>query len=216
MHEIVHVAGDEPKAFGIRRLIVFGLMGVAAGAFHWTTSDLYIDVKQALAARLLDAGITWPLEPNLPWWILTNYPAVNDTMSPLDGVVLVGYIVATALVIGGLVLACLALSARASGPWDGRRVHHLAQGLIPLAGCGVFLGLSAITVTMLRAEGLSLDFVDGLRTIFLGGAALWAGVFGWRILGLTSTGPRRALALVPYGGAVAVGVASWALLFWPV
>jgi hypothetical protein len=33
------------------------------------------------------------------------------------------------------------------------------QSLIPIAACGVFLGLSAITVTTLRAEGLTLGFV---------------------------------------------------------
>lgn len=215
MHEVVHVAGDEPKPWDTV-LIVFGLMGVAAGAFHWTTSDLFIAAKQWLAAHLLVLDVTWPLEPNLPWWVLTNYPAVNDTMTPLDGAVLVGYIVAVALVIGFAVSACLAGSARLAGAWDVRRFHHLAQGLIPLAGCGVFLGLSAITVTMLQADGFALTFVGPLRAILLGGAALWAAAFGWRILGLSAAGARRAAAFGSYLGAVAVGTASWALLFWPV
>ena len=214
MHEIVHVAGDEPRAWDTA-LIVFGLMGVAAGAFHWTTSDLFIDVKGWLAERVLALGVTWPLEAVLPWWILTNYPAVNDTMTPLDGVVLVGYIVATAWLLGTAVSLCLAAAARIAGPWNMRRFHHLAQGLIPLAGCGVFLGLSAITVTMLRGEGLSLPFVGPLRATLLGGSSIWAAAFGWRILGLTAQGTRRVAAFAPYLGAIAVGATSWALLFWP-
>lgn len=214
MEEIVHVAGDEARAWDTV-LIVFGLMGVAAGAFHWTSSDLYISVKQWLAEQLLALGLSWPLEPVLPWWILTNYPQVNDVLTPLDGAVLVGYIVVTALVIGGAVMACLAFATRIAAPWDSRRFHHLAQGLIPLAGCGVFLGLSAITVTMLRAEGFALPFVGLLRGGLLAGASLWAAWLGWRILGLTTGGLRRAVALVPYLGAIATGAASWALLFWP-
>lgn len=215
MHEIVHVAGDEAHLWDTM-LIVFGLMGVAAGAFHWTSSDLYISVKQWLAEQLLARGLSWPLEPVLPWWILTNYPQANDVLTPLDGAVLVGYIVATALLIGSIVMLCLAAATRVAAPWKTRRLHHLAQGLVPLAGCGVFLGLSAITVTMLRTEGLALSFVDALRAVLLIGASLWAAVFGWRILGLSAKGLRRIAAFVPYLGAVATGTASWALLFWPV
>lgn len=214
MEEIVHVAGDEARAWDTV-LIVFGLMGVAAGAFHWTSSDLYISVKQWLAEQLLARGVEWPLQPILPWFILTNYPDVNDVLTPLDGAVLVGYIVATAMVIGVAVMACLALATRIAAPWRARRLHHLAQGLIPLAGCGVFLGLSAITVTMLRAEGLALSFVDTLRAALLIGASAWAAALGWRILGLTTGGLRRIVAFAPYLGAVAVGATSWALLFWP-
>ena len=214
MHEIVHVVGAEANAWDTV-LIVFGLMGVAAGAFHWTTSDLYITVKQALAEWLVAAGIAWPLDGNLPWWVLTNYPANNDVLTPLDGFVLVGFIVATALLIGIGVSLCLAAAVRLAGQWRANHLHHLAQGLIPLAGCGVFLGLSAITVTMLRAEGLALAFVDVLRALLLIGASGWSLVFGWRILGLSTTGLRRVAGLSAYAGAVAIGAASWALLFWP-
>ena len=214
-HEIVHVAGDEPRVWETV-LIVFGLMGVAAGAFHWTSSDLFVEAKQWLAERFVNAGIIWPLDAGLPWWVLTNYPDVNDTMSPLDGVVLVGFIAATTLVLGGAVLGCLVAAARVAGRgaiWA--RTHHLAQGLIPLAGCGVFLGLSAITVTMLRAEGLALSSVGLLRMALLAGAAGWSAWFGWRILGLRATGARRVAAFVPYVCAVATGTTSWVALFWP-
>ncbi len=214
MHEIVHVAGDAPRAWDTV-LIVFGLMGVAAGAFHWTSSDLYVSVKQFLAEQLIAVGFVWPLDGNLPWWLLTNYPAANDVLTPLDGVVLVGFIVATALLVGTGVSLCLALSARLTGAWSAQKFHHLAQGLIPLAGCGVFLGLSAITVTMLRAEGLALTFVDTLRAMLLIGASAWSLLFGWRILPLSAAGMRRAAGFVAYAGAVAIGASSWALLFWP-
>ena len=95
------------------------------------------------------------------------------------------------------------------------RFHHLAQSLIPIAGCGVFLGLSAITVTMLRAEGLALAFIGPLRALLLGGAALWTIVLGWRIAGLSErrfcAGARQPSRLLC---AASIGVASWVLLFW--
>ncbi|MEN9708563.1 MAG: hypothetical protein RIQ68_971, partial [Pseudomonadota bacterium] len=114
MHEIVHVAGLRTKPWETV-LIVFGLMGVAAGAFHWTSSDLFIEAKEMMAGWLIDHGSTWALEPQFPWWVLTNYPQNNDALTPLDGVLLLSYIVATALLIGGGVSLCLALATRAMG-----------------------------------------------------------------------------------------------------
>ncbi len=215
MEEIVSFSA-EPRPWETV-LILFGLMGVAVGAFHWTTSDLYIAIKQFLAERLIGSPFAGMAEPVLPWWALTNYPAQNDVMTPLDGIVLVGYMGGAALLVGGALALCLALATRVTGRWSSRVFHHLAQGLIPLAGCGVFLGLSAITVAMLRGEGFALGFVGPLRMALLAGAGMWALAFGWRILGLYARpGAPRIAAMIPYGAAVGVGVASWTLLFWPV
>jgi polyferredoxin len=212
--EIVEVAGATPRPWETL-LIVFGLMGIAAGAFHWSASPWFIALKQALAEWLVDHGILWPLTTEPPWWVLTHYPAVNDTMSLLDGAVLVAYVGATAVVIGATVSLCLALATRALGRWSAPTFHHLAQSLIPMAGCGVFLGLSALTVTMLRAEGVPVGVVGPLRALFLAGATLWCVMLAWRITGARTTArARRVAATAAMGGAVATGLASWVLLFW--
>ncbi len=213
-HEIVHVAGATPKP-AETLLIVFGLMGVAAGAFHWSVSPWFVAIKQALAERLIDAGVLWPLRLQPPWWILTDYPEVNDQLTLLDGAVLLAYIAATAAAIGAAVSLCLWAAARSLGPWSPARFHHLAQSLIPIAACGVFLGLSTTTVTMLRAEGLALGFVGFLRAALLGGCALWSIRLGWRIAGLSDPGVvRRSAAAFFVALGTFVGVGSWALFFW--
>ncbi|MDB5510107.1 MAG: hypothetical protein JWL93_2576 [Hyphomicrobiales bacterium] len=215
MHEIVHVAGLTAKPWETA-LIIFGMMGIAAGAFHWTSSELYILVKQTLAESLVAHGWLWPLEPHLPWWMLTNYPELNDSLSPLDGIVLVGYILAACMVIGGAISLCLALATGSFGSWKSQRFHHLAQTLIPVAGCGVFLGLSALTVNMLRAEGVELDFVAWLRAGLLAGAFGWSIWLAWRVSELyTPSLFRRAMATGATAGAASIGILSWALLFWP-
>jgi hypothetical protein len=146
---------------------------------------------------------------------LTDYPAVNDQMTVLDGAMVLAYIVATALAIGVPVSLCLWLAARSLGGKPGPRFHHFAQSLIPIAGCGVFLGLSAITVTMLRAEGLALGFVGPLRALLLGGAAVWAIALGWRIASLAGAPLlRRCAATFSIAVAAMIGVASWVMLFW--
>lgn len=213
-HEIVHVAGKHSAPWETL-LIVVGLMGIAAGAFHWSASPWYIAIKQALATFAVDHDAIFMLKPLLPWWILTNYPAQNDMLTLLDGALLLGYIAATAAAVSFGAGLALALATRALGQWQIARFHHLAQALIPLAGCGVFLGLSALTVTMLRQEGVRLAFVNDLRMALLAGAGLWTLTLAWQISALYSADRvRRVLSVSAMTGAVAIGIASWALLFW--
>lgn len=213
-HEIVRVAGRETRAVE-SWLILFGLLGIAAGAFHWSDSALYVSIKQAIAGWLVERDLLWPLATPAPWWVLTNYPDQNDVLTLLDGAVLLGYILAAALVIGGGAGLCVAVAARLIGPWSWKRFHHLVQSLIPLAGCGVFLGLSMTTVTMLRQEGLDLGFVAGLRGALLLGAALWSMWLAWQIAALHANAAWRRLgAMAPMMLAVTASGATWAALFW--
>jgi hypothetical protein len=100
------------------------------------------------------------------------------------------------------------------GRWSWPRFHHLAQTLIPLAGCGVFLGLSALSVTMLRGEGLALLWIGPVRAVLLAGSALWSVWLAWRVAGLSSGGVRRSLATSCIALATAVSLVGWAMLFW--
>lgn len=215
MTEVVDVAGQSSKPWETI-LIAYGLMGVAVGAFHWSASPWYIDIKEAIASWLIDKNIMWPLEWQPPWWLLTSYPEHNDTMTLLDGAVLVGYILATALVLGTFVMACVAIAAKTLGPWSSRRFHHLAQSLIPIGGCGVFLGLSGTTVSLLKADGFRADGpVAWLRGFCIAGAVLWSIWLAWRISGQAKNGLVRQLsATFLTGCAAAAGGASWIIYFW--
>ena len=135
-------------------LILYGLLGIAIGAFHWTVSTWFVDLKQIFAGWLIDRNILWPLDTNAPWFLFTHYPEQNDVFSWLDGGMVVGYIVVTGLVYGTALLALAGRRARAcSGRFSFTRVCITStQALIPIAGAGVFLGLSATTLSLLRAE----------------------------------------------------------------
>jgi polyferredoxin len=212
-HEIVNVAGDETSPWQTA-LILFGLMGVAVGAFQWSASPWYVIAKQMLAEWLVDHGVTWPLEALAPWWLLTNYPAQNDVLTLLDGFVLLAYIGTIALLLGGTLSLLVACAARAPGDWSWRRCHHFAQTLIPIAACGVFLGLSSNTLTMLRADAIDLPHVQEGRALLLAAATIWSITLAWRVAGSSASGLRRILSTAFIGLAAAVAVANWALLFW--
>jgi polyferredoxin len=211
--EIVHVAGDEPS-WEQTILILFGMLGLAVGAFQWSSSPWFNEAKQAAATWLIEHGTTWPLEHSAPWFVLTNYPDRNDVMTLLDGAILLGYIGAAMVGLGLGLGALVALAARVLGPFSLRRFHHLTQTLIPIAGCGVFLGLSALTVTFLRGDGIVIPYVAEMRAFLLGGASLWSAWLAWRVAGLSAGGLRRLAATACIAGAAALSVANWVLLFW--
>ena len=218
-HEIVQVAGQQPKPWETL-LIVVGLMGIAAGAFHWTGTRNFVAVKQALAEWVIEAGHADLLERALPWWLLTNYPAKNDVMTVVDGAALLIFIAGTALAVAAPVFASLALATRLLGPWSAARFHHLAQALIPIAAVGVFLGLSALTVTMLKADAIHLPWVPEMRASLILAAAVWSLRLAWGITGVGRRGEiaagfsRRFAATCAMAGAIGVGSWVWASLFW--
>jgi polyferredoxin len=196
-------------------LIVGGLMGVAVGAFHWASSPWLVAAKQWAATWLVRHGILWPLERDLPWWLLTNYPAKNDVLSLLDGIVLLAYIAVTTVVMSLAAGIPLTLASRILGPnsnWQ--RVHHLTHALLPVAACGVILGLSAQTVSLLRAERFHLVGVDELRGLALTLATAWSIHLFWKISARYRSGLPRVTATAFGALAAIAGIVPWGILFW--
>lgn len=217
--EIVHVAtGDVWQT----ALIVFGLMGIAIGAFLWSASPWFVTVKQWAATWLIDRDITWPLMDNAPWFILTHYPDVNDTFSWLDGACILLSVAVATVVVGGaaylsLWIADRILPASVLGPrtlFGGAGVHKLAQALIPAAGIGVFLGLSATTITLLKHEGLQTAWANPVRFTLLTLALAWTLRLLWRLLGQRSDSlVRKAGAWLAVVGGLAPFCGAWILFF---
>lgn len=195
-------------------LLLYGLLGVAVGAFHWSVSPWFVQLKQQVAVWLVHQGWLWPMTTTLPRWLLTNYPEQHDVLNLLDGVILLVYILATAVVIGSVLSLVLAGASRVIGAWSWPRLWHLSYCLIPLGGLGVFLGLSAITVTLLHHDGLRLLWVNDARAILLllGSAASLA--LAWKIIGTYVAGVRRLVAMMGPVLAVSVVLWSWWLMFW--
>jgi polyferredoxin len=175
-------SGPSKQAIWDSLLVLYGLCGIAIGAFHWTASPWFITMKQALAVRLIDHDVMWPFEDSIPWWILTHYPQNNDVFSYLDGVCILSYILLTGGVLGTLLWGILSYAGQLleSGK---NGMHHLVLSFIPIGGCGVFIGLSATTVSLLRGEHVPIGWVSTVRIALLLSTSLWSLYLGWRIAG---------------------------------
>jgi len=189
-------------------LIVFGMIGLAIGAFEWSATPWFVSLRTSVATHVLDHGPAWLLADNAPWWILTHYPEAHDVFTWLDGALIVAWIVGTALVVGGWVSAWLAL---ASLPGRGmmQRAYALSHALVPLAGIGLFIGLSGLTVTLARAEGVHFGPLGILRAALLCLGGAWSLWLAYGQLRRSVAGIRLAATLLAVGLAVAGILAAW-------
>ncbi|AYH45442.1 4Fe-4S binding protein [Azoarcus sp. DN11] len=195
------------------RLLVFGIIGTAIGAFQWSASPWFVRAKLAAAEWLVERDAFALLGDDIPWWLLTHYPEANDVFTWLDGLMILAYIGTTALLLGGWITLWLRVAAGLLG--EAAQHRRLAYALIPLGGAGVFLGLSGLTVTLLSAEGVILAMLPEARGTLLTAAALASLVLASLHLRRTPARlARRLAAFFAFATAAAAAVVPWVLMFY--
>ena len=195
------------------RLLVFGIIGTAIGAFQWSASPWFVRAKLAAAEWLVERDAFALLGDDIPWWLLTHYPEANDVFTWLDGIMILAYIGVTALVLGGWIMLWLRVAAGLLSDAGARL--RLAYALIPLGGAGVFLGLSGLTVTLLAAEGVILTALPEARATLLVAATLASlGLAAIHVRRTTAPTLRRIGALLAFGTGAAASVVPWVLMYY--
>lgn len=194
-------------------LIVPVLLGLVPAALHWTASDAFQIIRIWLIERCVDVGLMWPLSLRLPWWMLTNYPSVNDVMNVVDAASLLGLVAFGAFISSILFLLPL-VAAAAILRRTGKLIHHLAQALIPLASSSLFCGLLALTTSQLRSDGINLPGVDAARGALVILAGFWSVELSFRISSVYCRSlQRRIVATALVAIAIVVFCTAWLLMF---
>jgi polyferredoxin len=194
--------------------LLFGILGVATAAFQWTVNPWLVQIKLRIADWLIEHDSFTLLQDNAPWWLLTHYPEANDVFTWLDGALVLAYILGGGFLLGALLaigpLLAAALLRDRQLPWQ-----RLTMALAPLAGISVFLGLSMLTLSHLKAEHLLLDWVGDVRLALLAlgsGSALWLAL---RLVAQAQAGwLRRALAFAALTLPVAIMLKIWHTVFF--
>ena len=204
--------GNNPDNLWEVRLLLYGVIGLAMGAFQWTLSPWFISLKQGIAEWLVAHEILWPLEANAPWWLLTHYPQLNDAFTWLDGLAICLYLLAASVLLGGGMQLLVQLASRLAGQTPAF-ARQLLLCLIPLGATGLFLGLSATTVKLLRYEGLALLWVQPTRAALLLAAIGWCLWLSWRVCAGLSAARKTGLCM-SMALACSLPAYGWWLQFW--
>ena len=211
-HEVVTLGAHLANGWQTVLLLV-GILGVALGAFQWTVNPLLGQSKQAIAEWLIDRDILWPFAENAPAWLLTHHPELRDVFSWLDGGLLLAYLLLTAVCMAPALAVPVALAVRCLGAWQRQRFYHLCQALLPLAACSLFLGLSSLTVQLLKGEGVPLAWVPVVRAALLTLASAWSVRLAAGVCGHYAVGSRRWLAVLVFLPAVVVIDGVWYVMY---
>jgi polyferredoxin len=207
-HEVATLDASDAHGWDAA-LIVFGMIGLALGAFEWSATAAFVSFRNAAVTLVIDHGPAWLLANNAPWWLLTNYPEAHDVFTWLDGALIITWIVGTALLIGGWLSLWLAVAARSlPGSWRSN-AFALAHALIPLAGAGLIVGLSGLSATLAHGEGLRLAWLPLARAALLIFGGAWGIWLAQQQLSMRVGGTRRARALSAIGIAIAGVLAAW-------
>ncbi|MCL2657483.1 MAG: 4Fe-4S binding protein [Betaproteobacteria bacterium] len=187
-------------------LLLYGALGFALGAFQWKLVPDFVASKQHVAKWLVAHRILWPFDDSVPWWLLKHYPSVADVFTWLDGAWIAAWIIAHALLLGGIAQLCLVGAGRLlHSDWE-----KLALGLIPLAGVSLFLGLSLTSLALLRAEDVAFTWAPTVRMALLSLAVAGTLALGTSLIRQARAGIWRSLlAGVLYAAAVALPVWLW-------
>ncbi|WP_114973983.1 4Fe-4S binding protein [Rhodoferax ferrireducens] len=189
--------------------LIFGVLGIATAAFSWSASARFVQIKMVLVDWLIEHDWLALLQDNAPWWLLTHYPAAHDVFTWLDGLCILAFILGGGGALGLAVWAGVWLAARVlrdpALSWQ-----KLSLALVPMAGVGVFLGLSMLTLGHIKAEGITLDWVPAVRGGLLALASGFSAYLMLRMclvrLSLRAVA-GLALALMPLGLIVRVWLA---------
>jgi polyferredoxin len=209
--EIVALGGTDSSPWETR-LLLYGVIGLAVGAFQWTISPWFIALKQTMAEWLVRHELLWPLQPSAPWWLLTHYPQANDLFSWLDGLAICLYLGGSALLLGGTIQLLISAACRVAMQ-PAAFARHLLLCLVPIGAAGLFLGLSSTTIKLLRYEGLVLAWVPVARGLLLVGAIAWSLWLGWRVCQQLAPRQRAFPLLALLLGNALLGYCWW-LQFW--
>jgi polyferredoxin len=183
--------------------LIFGILGVGTAATQWSGGVWFLPFKSVLAKL----GLTALQQYSAPWWLLANYPAEGRVFSLFDGLALLLYLLGGGALLGGAILAMVWLATKIAAYPD-LRWQKLSLALIPIAGIGIFLGLSSFTVSHLQGEGVEMQWVPYARAglLLLGGAfSLWLGA---RLI-LARNSLRSLMALIVFALPAALMCTIW-------
>jgi hypothetical protein len=182
-HEEIVVRGAKKNSTPESILIIFGLCGLALAAFQWTNSFWLQHARDVIDSWFLIHNINWVFNTNTPWWIFTNYPERGDVFSWLYGAEVVSYIVIVGFAIGIISTTLISLAVKCTGHLSLTRFNHLAQSLIPLGGCSVFVGLFANTINILQKYAdIAFWWINYLKGALLILATLWSFYLAFKII----------------------------------
>lgn len=188
--------------------LIFGLLGVCTAAVSWAGSKWFASLK----ALLLNSFLASMERHVAPWWLLANHPYENKVYTLLDGLGILLYILGGGALLGMAILTAIWLAEKVAAKPD-LSWQRLALALIPIAGVGIFLGLSSYTLTYLQHDGFSMAWAAYFQAALLAIGSVFSIWLGAKMI-YAQHSLRNLLALVIFLLPIALMCFIWAAKYF--
>jgi len=186
--------------------LIFGVLGICTTAMIWFGSTSFALVKSILAKL----GCATFEQYAAPWWLLANHPEENKIFTLLDGLSILIYTLGGGTLLGLAILAAVWLAAKIAAlpelSWQ-----RLSLAMIPIAGVGMFLGLSSYTLTHLRQAGFALAWAPYFQSGLLSVGNLFSFWLGGKLIitRVTRLTLRTVMAMVIFAQPILLMCLIW-------
>jgi hypothetical protein len=210
--EVVNIREHNPNAAEI--VFLFVATGLSLGGFLWLVLPQYQTLRQWVGTWFIDHGWYW-IGTSGPAWLMSVHPENHEMFNWLDFIMIVGFMLACALVLSVILTTLTAISSWISGRLGGnqtgrKRLVELAYAYMPVAMLSLVIGLGGKLFDALALSGLSPMTLAVIKAVLFGLSVLWSLQIGYKLLhkqGLAGT--RRVLALLPMLAGIAVIGVAW-------
>jgi len=193
--------------------------GAALGGFLWLVLPYYQTLRQQVGEWFINHEWYWIAQSG-PSWLMSVHPERREVFFWLDFFMIVGTMLACAIVITGVLYLTTQIAAWLSGKVGGDRTKklrftELGYQYAPVAMVSLILGLGAELFAPLALLGLESESIAYVKASLFIPAIIWSIYLGDRILkrqGLKTS--VRWIPLLPgVIGSVFVAFAWWPALF---
>jgi hypothetical protein len=217
--EVAEIRRHHPNSAEVWFLFI--ATGLSLGGFLWLVLPQYQWLRQAIGAWAIDHGWYWIGNPG-PGWLMSVHPAAREVFTWLDFFMIVGFMLACALVLTAGLAALTALASALAGRIQGEggqadatqrsRFVELAYAYMPVTMVSLVIGLGGKLFDALVVFGMPAAALTALKLALFAASALWSAALDHRLLGEQGlAGASRWAAALPG----LVGVSLVALAWWP-
>ena len=193
--------------------------GSALGGFLWLTLPLYQSIRQIVGNWFIQNEIYW-VGNSGPSWLMSVHPEAREVFNWLDFIMIVSFMSATMLIIGGIMYSVTLLATKLAGSAGAidnfkQRSIQLAYQFMPVAAVSLLIGLGGELFSGLHHFGLTEVAISRVKASVFAFAFLWSVYLAYKILrGLQVSKSKIWKPMIPgIAGSLFLSLCWWPAIF---
>lgn len=195
-------------------MFLFIATGLSLGGFLWIVLPWYDSLRTVVGTWAINHGAYW-LGTSGPSWLMVVQPQAHEAFVWLDFILIVGFMLASALALTLVLAACTLASSWFSGLLGGdltwrKRFVELAYAYMPVAMISLVIGLGGKLFSSLVEVGLPVGGAEAVKLTLFVLSVMWSLLLARKLLAQQGvSGVRCAVAVIPMLAGIGLIGLAW-------